>query len=72
MPLFDFKCTKCGRVYEGVVLQGEKIDNCPKCGCPKATQLFNTKIRVQKRQQGPANLQEAVVALQVALASKIK
>lgn len=47
MPVFTYKCKKCKTEYEGVELQGEKLDNCPKCGSKAATKLPSTNVKVR-------------------------
>ena len=35
MPMYDYKCTKCGTLFEELVLSSTVADNqikCPKCG----------------------------------------
>ncbi len=39
MPLFSYKCTKCGHEFEKLVLSFSKRDDaqtCPKCGSPES------------------------------------
>ncbi|MEO0098505.1 MAG: FmdB family zinc ribbon protein [candidate division WOR-3 bacterium] len=41
MPLRDFKCQKCGAIFEELCLRkGEKV-KCPKCGGKKLEILFS-------------------------------
>ena len=34
MPLYEYKCSKCGHKFEGIVSVGSRDDSvvCPKCG----------------------------------------
>ena len=47
MPVFNYKCKKCGTEYEGIELQGEKIDKCPKCGSKSAEKLPSASVRIK-------------------------
>jgi putative FmdB family regulatory protein len=40
MPLYDFKCRKCGKKFEELVRVGGTAD-CPKCGAGDAERLFS-------------------------------
>ncbi len=40
MPLYDFKCGKCGKKFEELVKLGE-TPACPKCGAGGAERLFS-------------------------------
>lgn len=39
MPLFDFRCTACGRVFERLV-RGDAVVTCPDCGATTADRLL--------------------------------
>jgi putative FmdB family regulatory protein len=43
MPIFEYTCKKCGKVFEKLVLgrNGDEI-LCPKCGSKKTEQVFST------------------------------
>jgi putative FmdB family regulatory protein len=43
MPIFEYTCKKCGKVFEKLVLgrNGGKII-CPKCGSKKTGQIFSS------------------------------
>lgn len=38
MPIFDFRCGACGRVFE-TLIRGEKKPLCPDCGSTDAAKL---------------------------------
>ena len=40
MPLYDFKCRKCGHRFEELVRLNDDAA-CPKCGAPKAERQFS-------------------------------
>jgi len=40
MPIFEYKCLKCGYKFEKLVFGKEKI-RCPKCGSKKIKQTFS-------------------------------
>lgn len=39
MPIYDFKCKRCGRSFEQLVKPGETPD-CPQCGAAGPERLF--------------------------------
>jgi putative FmdB family regulatory protein len=41
MPLFDFRCKKCRKEFEALVL-GDDIPVCPHCGAKKLEKLMST------------------------------
>lgn len=41
MPIFEYKCKKCGQKFEKLVFGKEKI-KCPNCGSTSLTKLFST------------------------------
>jgi putative FmdB family regulatory protein len=74
MPIFDYKCKNCGTKYEGIVLKGEKLDKCPKCGSKKAQQQMPTSVKIKTSRKGsnPTTLDEAVAGLVVAIVNKVR
>ncbi|HVA01992.1 MAG TPA: zinc ribbon domain-containing protein [Terriglobia bacterium] len=43
MPIFEYACHKCGKVFEKLVL-GKKpeVTKCPHCGSPRTEQQFSS------------------------------
>ena len=43
MPIFEYTCKKCGKVFEKLVLVRNGGDIvCPECGSKKTAQIFST------------------------------
>ncbi|WP_449243234.1 FmdB family zinc ribbon protein [Desulfovibrio sp.] len=40
MPIFEYKCGKCGQEFEELVF-GEETPACPKCGSAKTSKLMS-------------------------------
>jgi putative FmdB family regulatory protein len=45
MPIYDFKCTKCGTQFEELVRLGE-TPACPSCGADGPERLFSATATV--------------------------
>lgn len=45
MPLYEFKCRKCGHKFDELVRLGE-VPPCPSCGDKKPEQLFSTSAAI--------------------------
>jgi len=41
MPIYEYKCDKCGAAFEALVFGQQKV-TCEKCGSPKLTRLVST------------------------------
>lgn len=42
MPLYEFKCRKCGHLFERLVRAGGDLPGtCPKCGARRPEKLFS-------------------------------
>jgi putative FmdB family regulatory protein len=43
MPIYEFKCGKCGELFEvmGSYSEREKQHTCPKCGSTEVTQAIS-------------------------------
>lgn len=53
MPLFDFTCTACDRVFERLV-RGESRVACPACGSTKVERMVPVPARPVGRNEGGA------------------
>lgn len=43
MPVFEFKCQKCGRMFEKFVLSARsESDRCPGCGSDNVRRMFSS------------------------------
>ncbi len=45
MPIFDFKCVKCGHKFEELV-RGDQVPACPKCAAGDAERQFPLSVAV--------------------------
>lgn len=42
MPIFEFKCDKCGKEFERIVFAAEDKDICcPDCGCTETRKVLS-------------------------------
>ncbi|PIS16183.1 MAG: FmdB family transcriptional regulator [Candidatus Portnoybacteria bacterium CG09_land_8_20_14_0_10_44_13] len=41
MPIYEFRCKKCGKKFEQLVLKKSETVSCPKCGHKKTEKLFS-------------------------------
>ncbi len=42
MPLYEFRCPKCGHQFEQIVFSSDKERmKCPECGAPKPERLLS-------------------------------
>ncbi|WP_031483486.1 FmdB family zinc ribbon protein [Maridesulfovibrio frigidus] len=42
MPIFEFKCHKCGKEFDDLIMPGkEAITNCPECGTNECEKLLS-------------------------------
>ena len=44
MPLFEFKCKKCGKKFEELVMSSTRDEeiNCPYCGSTRTEKMLST------------------------------
>ena len=49
MPIFEYECTKCGRLFEELVMNSSQEVVCPACGSPDLDKLIST---IAKKCQG--------------------
>jgi len=49
MPIFDFKCKKCGYLFEKTVRTADTVPpDCPKCNEPDTTKLIGASTFILK------------------------
>ncbi len=57
MPIFEFQCSRCGNIFEELVLSGDDEDiKCPKCRDKKVNRLISRTGSIRKNNsvaQGP-------------------
>ena len=41
MPIYDFKCSKCGEIFEAFVSSPNNKPKCPVCGSEDTEKLFS-------------------------------
>ena len=41
MPIYEYRCDKCGRRFEELVLTASDEVECPHCGCGKVERLIS-------------------------------
>ncbi len=42
MPIYEFSCNECGRVFDLMILGGDQVEmKCPQCGCREVTKLIS-------------------------------
>lgn len=50
MPIFEFKCNRCGHIYEELVLSGDDgVVKCPACKSKKVSRLISRTGAIRKR-----------------------
>ena len=55
MPIFEYKCSKCGFVNEVLVQSADaKPPACPECGHKKTEKLFSSFAAVVKENHAPS------------------
>jgi len=42
MPIYEYKCNKCGQEYEALVMGSEDAVECSKCGSQKKERLLSS------------------------------
>lgn len=52
MPIFEYKCQKCGHTFENIVLDKNKIIKCPKCKSTNLKKLPSVKTNFQLKGKG--------------------
>jgi putative FmdB family regulatory protein len=46
MPIFEYKCRQCGRVFEEIVFGSDKDVRCPDCESAKVSKLISAPCSV--------------------------
>jgi putative FmdB family regulatory protein len=41
MPLYDYRCSRCGHQFEFLVLKGKEPDGCASCGAASPERLLS-------------------------------
>jgi len=41
MPMYEFRCRKCGATFEELVKRADEEVKCPKCGSARLEKLFS-------------------------------
>jgi putative FmdB family regulatory protein len=41
MPIFEYRCSKCGKDFEMLVFRQDETVNCPECGSPEVTKKMS-------------------------------
>lgn len=52
MPIYEYKCAKCGNQFEELVFSQDEIPPCPQCGSEDVTKLMSA-CAVQTDSAGP-------------------
>ncbi|MDR0548689.1 MAG: zinc ribbon domain-containing protein [Deltaproteobacteria bacterium] len=42
MPIYEFRCSQCGQVFETLVLRAQEKINCPSCGFEPCDKLLSS------------------------------
>ncbi len=42
MPIYEYKCRKCGAEFEQLLKRSDEKVNCPKCGSTRLEKQFST------------------------------
>ncbi|MCM0754569.1 zinc ribbon domain-containing protein [Desulfovibrio aminophilus] len=52
MPIFEFRCRSCGRVFEELQLSASEAPACPGCGAADAERLLSASSSLTGRESG--------------------
>ncbi len=47
MPIYDFRCQNCGRIFESLMRDTGKVVCCPDCGSQKTEKLVSASYMVK-------------------------
>ena len=61
MPIYEYRCQKCGYKFEKLVFNKEKI-KCPRCGSENPKKLFSS-FAVSKKSNNSSSCEEEVCNL---------
>ncbi len=55
MPIFEYRCTGCGRIFEEIAKQGQETVewNCPICGVREGKRILSAFATVTKGSSAP-------------------
>lgn len=60
MPVFDFKCSECGAIFEALVKVDTDIVKCNKCGKNAAVKLLSAPSFSIKKAHGTGGVERKV------------
>ncbi|MHB9037044.1 MAG: FmdB family zinc ribbon protein [Armatimonadota bacterium] len=64
MPLFEYRCSGCGKKFTHLVgMTADSTDpKCPKCGCAEATKLISRFSRLRSEDEKLGALEESALS----------
>ncbi|MBL7178685.1 MAG: zinc ribbon domain-containing protein [Pseudomonadota bacterium] len=52
MPIYEYRCGKCDKVFEYLVLSSSEVPNCPACQSKKVNKLMSAPTFFSKGSSG--------------------